>query len=102
MSTSELRKKIALAVRVQKERQNKRNSSLDPSEVCEYCICSPEAEKVLDDAKVKYSFSPRAVSSCLKTARTIADMENSSLIEEAHMLEAVMFRSKEGGLDVDL
>ncbi|MBP5359421.1 MAG: YifB family Mg chelatase-like AAA ATPase [Treponema sp.] len=102
MSTSEVRKKIALAVRVQKDRQNKRNSSLDPSEVCEYCICSPEAEKVLDDAKVKYSFSPRAVSSCLKTARTIADMENSSLIEEAHMLEAVMFRSKEGGLDVDL
>ena len=102
LSTSELRKKIAVAVRVQKERQNKKNARLELSEVNEFCRCTPDAEKVLDDAKHKFSFSPRAVSSCLKTARTIADMENSNLIEEAHMLEAVMYRSKEGGLEIDL
>ncbi|MBR6153631.1 MAG: YifB family Mg chelatase-like AAA ATPase [Treponema sp.] len=102
LSTSELRKKIAVAAKVQKERQNKRNASLEPSEVIEYCKCTPSAEKVLDDAKAKYSFSPRAVSSCLKTARTIADMENSDFIEEGHMMEAVMYRSKEGGLEIDL
>ena len=98
LSTSELRKKIAVAVKAQKKRQGKKNAGLEPSEVIEFCKCSPEAEKVLDDATLKYGFSPRAVSSCLKTARTIADMENSGRIEEDHMTEAVLYRGTEGGL----
>lgn len=97
-STMELRKEIAVAVRNQRERQKKKNAALSPSEAGEFCVCSPAARKKLSDASERFNFSPRAISSCLKTARTIADMDDSSLIEEAHMEEAVIYRSTEGGL----
>ena len=45
-------------------------------------------------------FSPRAVTCCLKVARTIADMAGSSVIEEEAMEEAVAFRRNEGGMEM--
>ena len=98
LSTLDLRKKIAVAVKAQRERQNKKNASLTPQEVHEFCTCSASASGILSSATEKYGFSPRAVSSCLKTARTVADMGGSSLIQEEHMMEAVMYRSVDGGL----
>ena len=97
-STMELRKEIAVAVSNQRERQKKKNAALSPSEAGEFCVCSPAARKKLSDASERFNFSPRAISSCLKTARTIADMDDSTRIEETHMEEAVMYRSTEGGL----
>lgn len=91
-STRELRKEIANAVLAQRKRQAKKNASLSPSEISDYCVCTTEARKYLDDFTERSEFSPRAAASCLKTARTIADMAMSEKIELAHMTEAAALR----------
>jgi magnesium chelatase family protein len=50
------------------------------------------ARSLLESAAARYSFSPRAVSSCLKISRTIADMTGDEMIGEEHMQEAVNYR----------
>lgn len=97
-TSSSLRKSIAAAVQAQRKRQGKRNARLTPQEVYEFCHPNQEAARLLDSAARSYSFSQRAVSSCLKLARTIADMENSDEIKSAHMQEAVKLRRSEGPL----
>ena len=52
---------------------------------------SKEVQKVLDKAISRYGFSPRAVSSCLKVARTIADIAGEKDIAPTHMQEATEF-----------
>jgi magnesium chelatase family protein len=97
-STADLRRSIASAVRIQRTRQGKRNARLNPQEIYEFCHPSPEAQRLLDSAARSNSFSQRAVSSCLKISRTIADMEGSSAITAAYMQEAIKLRKSDGPL----
>jgi magnesium chelatase family protein len=92
VSTAELRVAIARAVGIQRRRQGCRNAKLSPQEIVKYCPSMNNVRKVLDNAVLRYGFSPRAVSSCLKTARTIADMDGEDMIREEHMREAVSYR----------
>jgi magnesium chelatase family protein len=92
MSTAILRAGIARAVGTQRRRQGCRNARLPPQEIATYCRTMNNARKVLDNAVLRYGFSPRAVSSCLKTARTIADIAGEDMISEEHMREAVSYR----------
>ena len=98
-STSELRKKIAVAVKIQRERQGKKNSRLLPDEIFNFCKLPADAQKLLDNAVEKYAFSPRGVASCLKIARTIADMEGLEEIKAEHVQEAVLYRKNTGGME---
>jgi len=98
--TLKLRPAIAAAVAVQRRRQGKRNARLAVQEVAEFCRPEPAAKKVLDAAARRHGFSPRAVASCLKLARTIADMEEAAAITVRHMEEAVEYRKTGVGLDV--
>ncbi len=93
-----LRTPIAHAVSVQRRRQGKRNAHLTPQEVLMYCVMSDEAREILDKAQDMYSLSQRAVSGCMKIARTIADMDGSEKIEAVHMKEAVHYRKTEVGI----
>lgn len=97
LSTEELRKKVAAGIKVQRERQGVKNSALNPNQILEFCRTSKDADAYLNKKTQEYDFSPRAVSSCLKVGRTIADMCGSSLIELEHIKEAVDFRSVTGG-----
>ncbi len=99
LSTAELRVGIANATVIQRERAGKKNASLSSVEIGEYCKCSKKAQLILDASSEKYGFSPRAVSGCLKLARTIADMECKQLIDEKSMQEAVLYRSVSGGIE---
>lgn len=92
LSTNELRKEIAVGVLAQRKRQAKKNAKLTPSEIAEFCKLDDESNTILTNATQRYDFSPRAVSSCLKTARTIADMAGSSSIQPHHLKEAIDFR----------
>lgn len=102
VSTEQLRVAIAKAVRVQRERQGKPNSYLNASEIKDYCInyAGDEAKKFLERTCEKNDFSQRARASCLKLARTIADMRESSLIELADMEEAVSFRREIAAMEI--
>lgn len=94
IKTSELRKPIAKAVLIQRSRQAKKNSRLSPSEIEKFCIMNESAKQILVKAEERYGFSPRAVASCMKISRTIADMEGCQKIEEKHMDEAVSLRKQ--------
>lgn len=100
LSTSELRKQIATAIRIQRERQGKRNAYLSPQEILEYCQLQKSDKDMLENIVSEKDFSQRAVSGILKLSRTIADMENSEKILSNHIEEAVSFRSNVGALEM--
>lgn len=99
ISTSELRKEIAAAIKIQRKR-GKRNSRLSPSEIKEFCQMNSEAKKILDEATETYEFSPRSVSSCIKIARTISDMKEENIIGKNSMEEAVKFKKPAGAMNL--
>lgn len=97
-TTSELRRDIARAVLIQRKRQGCKNAKLLPQDILGICKLSLEAQKILEKESSRNDFSPRATSSCLKIARTIADMEGSEIILDNHITEAISFRKVSGGL----
>lgn len=90
-TTDEIRIGIARAVIAQRRRQGIKNARLSPQEILDYCPLDIDSRKVLDKATLRYGFSPRAISSCIKVARTIADIEGSKVIAAAHLEEAIDF-----------
>ena len=78
ISTVELRKNIKTAREIQFSRQNKLNSKLTPEEIPFYCALSKDLELALAKYAEKYDFSARGIHSCIKLARTIADMQGTS------------------------
>lgn len=91
-STENIRIGIAKAVKIQRKRQGIKNANLSPDEILKYCSLDIKSKGILDNSMERYGFSSRAVSSILKVARTIADMEESVVIKEQHLQEAIDFR----------
>lgn len=82
------------------ERQSKRfggtfmfNSTMTPEIIEKHCIITPEAEVIVKKAFDKLHLSMRGYHKLLKVARTIADLEDSEIIQAAHVQEAIMYRS---------
>lgn len=96
-TSKEIRRRVLKAQEIQKDRYKnekfKFNSCLVPSNIKKYCTMTSEAEQFLKDILEKMSFSARAYHKILKTSRTIADIEQKSLIEKEHIAEAVCYRS---------
>lgn len=91
-TTEELRAGIRTAITKQRKRQGHRNSKLSPKEISEFCSVSSEGEVILEKAINRYGFSPRAISSILKVARTAADIEDCDEIKNKHLAEAIEYR----------
>ena len=91
-STAEIRQGVAKAIKTQRHRQGIRNAKLAPQEIVEICKIDAETQNFLDKAVNRYGFSPRAIASCLKVSRTIADIEGSPEITPKHMSEAISLR----------
>ena len=91
VTTEEIREGIARAVKIQRKRQGTKNARLSPQEVQDFCPLEKDVRDVLDKSIVRYGFSPRAISSCIKVARTIADIAASEKITAPHMSEAINF-----------
>ena len=88
-TTEEIRQGVARAVIAQRKRQGIKNARLAPQEILEHCPISKEVQEVLDKGVMRYGFSPRSVSSCIKVARTIADIAGSTNILPEHMSESI-------------
>ncbi len=82
---------------VQKERfknDNIRyNSQMDNEMVVKYCPMTDEAREMLRMAYSRMNLSVRIYYKIIKVARTIADIDDSMIIEERHIAEAIGYRS---------
>ena len=69
------------------------NAQMSPSQTRKYCVLSEEAESSLRLAFEKLGLSARAYDKVLRVAKTIADLDESDVIEQNHIFEAVQYRS---------
>ena len=97
MSSAEMRESVHFAHEVQKERFKDEtidfNSQMTNAMIKRYCELETDAREILNLAYDKYHLSARGYYKIIKVARTIADMEQSRLIERKHILEAIGYRN---------
>lgn len=68
------------------------NAGMTPRMVRKYCVMTPDAKSLLIKAFTQMNFSARANDKILRTARTIADLDGSPVIDVPHIAEAIQFR----------
>lgn len=103
MSTADGEKSEAIRERVLKARtiQMKRfgndetlNGNMTPAQIKKYCQIAEEDKEYFKQAVKIMEISARGYDKILKTARTIADLENCENIKREHLMEAISFRRK--------
>jgi magnesium chelatase family protein len=73
---------------------------MDVKHIQEFCQVGDKCLALLSDAMKRLNFSARAYNKILKLSRTIADLESAKNLTEAHVMEAIQYRSldREGWL----
>ncbi len=69
------------------------NANIPAGKLQEYCVMDAEASALLRAVFDKLGLSARAYDRILKVARTIADLEQSEIIQKQHIASAAQFRS---------
>ena len=96
-TSEEIRARVNKARKIQVERYRGTgitcNAHLTPSLLKKYCIMSDDASKYLALSFERLGMSARAYDRILKVARTIADLDDSEIIEKNHIFSAISFRS---------
>jgi magnesium chelatase family protein len=69
------------------------NAQMSTRQIRTYCELSTECERLLERAMLQQGLSARAHDRILKVARTVADLDGSSLIESKHIAEAIQYRT---------
>ncbi len=91
-----IRSRVLKAVEIQKKRflgtKYRFNGDIAPRDIKKYCVMEPEAEVVLHKLYEKLKLSARSYHRLLKVSRTVADLEGTGLIKEAHIKEAACYR----------
>ena len=104
-SSADIRQRVIVA----RERQTQRfadmphvhhNAEMNTKQIRKYCQLSKDSLTLLKTAMDRLRLSARAYDRILKVARTIADLEGSDAIADAHIAEAIQYRSldREGWL----
>ena len=95
-SSDVIRERVCVARKIQQERYEKFgffcNSQLTPKALQQFCTLQKSGETLLRDAINRFKLSPRAYTRILKVARTIADLDGSSVIKDEHLFESVNYR----------
>ena len=69
------------------------NAQMTPRLIRRHCRLDAEGERLLEQAMTRQGLSARAYDRILKVSRTVADLEGSGPIRQAHVAEAVGYRS---------
>ncbi len=69
------------------------NAHMSSRQLREYVVLTPGAEGMLKQAIERLKLSARAYDRILKISRTIADMDEATVVAEQHIAEAVQYRS---------
>lgn len=95
--SADIKKRVNAARKIQQERLQGSgitcNAKMDAAQTKLYCNPTPKAMVMLEQVFEKLGLSARAYDKVLRVARTIADLENSEVIEASHIAQAVQFRS---------
>lgn len=97
-SSANIRKRVQIA----RDKQTKRykgtsitcNSELTNKTLKEYCPLTEDCRNLLRQAVIKLHLSGRSYHRVIKLSRTIADLEDSEIIELNHIAEALQYRPK--------
>ena len=96
-SSAEIKKRVEKAREIQYQRFEGTtitcNAKMDAASTRKYCKMTESALMILKTAFERLSLSARAYDKVLRIARTIADLENSEIIETHHITEAIQYRS---------
>lgn len=96
-SSEAVRARVAAARAIQRERVGDRpsavNASLKGGEVTRFCRPDARGSARLARAVDVFGLSARGYHRVLKVARTIADLEGAAGVGDAHIAEALQFRS---------
>ena len=94
-SSKELHKMVVGAHIFAKNRGQKEfNAKLSDRDIEKYCLLSQDASDTLDMAISRFALSFRTIKKIQKVSRTIADLDESDLIEKRHLLEALSYRRR--------
>lgn len=96
-TSREIRDRVCRARRIQESRYLgtgiRANAQLDSKSLEQYCALDREGEKLMQKAFQALDLTARTYHKILKTARTIADLEESDRILARHLKEAVGYRT---------
>lgn len=98
-SSRDLRRQVMRARAMQEKRYQKTpfffNSDLGAGDIARFCPLGKEEEDYMERLFSFLGLSARAYHRILKTARTIADLEEAETIKKEHLSEAMSFRGWE-------
>jgi len=94
-SSEVVRERVCAAREIQQQRQQMPNHAMGTKQIAEHCVLSKADEALLGQVVEAFKLSARACHRILKVARSIADLEESEVIETSHLTEAVSYRSME-------
>lgn len=99
-SSESVKERVVMARNIQldrfKEMKKKNifaNGQMSNKEIKKFCPLDPQGERILKRAVEKLNLSARSYFKLLKISRTIADIEGSEDIQQAHIQEALQYRS---------
>jgi magnesium chelatase family protein len=75
------------------------NANMTPLDTRKFCALAPGAHALLQEAFEMLGLSARAYERILKVARTIADLQGCEAIDEAHVAEAIQYRTLDRKID---
>ena len=98
-NSRDIRERIIKARKIQNARFKntpsvKTNSEMSVRELDKFAHLTDECRTILKNAATRLDLSARAYHRVQKLARTIADLDESESIKEAHLLEALSYRPK--------
>lgn len=96
-SSTTIRTRVDHARELQMQRRLKMNADLSVNEIEEDCALGEAESKLLEMAQKRLNFSPRSYHRILRVARTIADLDGSSMINSRHLTESLAFRALDRG-----
>lgn len=99
-SSAVIRERVCRARNIQKERYRdtefRCNAMLEGKDLETYCKLGEEEKKLMEEAFSVMKLTARSYHRIIKTARTIADLEEQEKITAGHLREALAYRMTDG------